>query len=312
MATLRALTRIVLVLARAAPFVGAPAMAQPAQIDVPGFWDPKRRPKAEKLILFPMPELTTRLAALRSGQVDWIEVPPPDAIPQLKAAGFQIALNSYPHNWTHTLRLDKEPWNNKLVRKAANYAIDRVGICKSLLNDTCIPATGVAYKGHPWFGNPKETYEYNPAKAKELLKQAGFDGTSKRPAKAVALISTSGSGQMLPLAMNELVQKNLKDVGIDAKLETKEYGAYITSCFYGKFDSMTYGPQTPFLEPDNFLFGQYYPGELKNQSHINDPVVADLLRDVPGLSALITSRAALRVSRWSRGSSLLSTEWPRG
>ena len=81
-------------------------------------------------------------------------------------------MNRYPHNWTHTLRLDKEPWSNKLVRKAANYAIDRVGICKSLLNDTCIPATGVVYKGHPWFGKPKEIYEYNPAKAKELL-QAG-------------------------------------------------------------------------------------------------------------------------------------------
>ena len=74
-----------------------------------------------------------------------------------------------------------------------------------------------------------------------------------------------------------LVLKNLKDVGIDAKLDQKEYGAYIASCFYGKFDSMTYGPQTPFLEPDNFLYGQYYPGEPKNQSHINDPVVADML-----------------------------------
>ena len=113
------------------------------------YWDAKRRPKIDKLVLLPMPEPTTRLAALRSGQVDWIEVPPPDSIPQLKGAGFSIAMNSYPHNWTHTLRLDKEPWNNKLVRKAANYAIDRVGICKSLLNDTCIPATGVVYKGHP-------------------------------------------------------------------------------------------------------------------------------------------------------------------
>jgi ABC-type transport system substrate-binding protein len=191
------------------------------------YWDPRRRPKADKLILFPMPELTTRLAALRSGQVDWIEVPPPDATPQLKAAGFQIALNSYPHNWTHTLRLDKEPWNNKLVRKAANYAIDRVGICKSLLNDTCIPATGVAYKGHPWFGNPKETYEYNPGKAKELLRQAGF-GDAKKPAKAVHLISTSGSGQMLPLAMNELIQKNLRDVGFDVDLQPVEWNTLLT------------------------------------------------------------------------------------
>ena len=40
---------------------------------------------------------------------------------------------------------------------------------------------------------------------------------------------------------------------------------------------MTFGPQTPFLEPDNFLFAQYYPGEPKNQSHIGDPVLADML-----------------------------------
>ena len=71
--------------------------------------------------------------------------------------------------------------------------------------------------------------------------------------------------------------KYLKDIGIDAKLVTKEYGAYISTTFYGKFDSLAFGPQTGFQEPDNYLFGQYYPGELKNQSHINDPVVADML-----------------------------------
>ena len=71
--------------------------------------------------------------------------------------------------------------------------------------------------------------------------------------------------------------RDSKDVGIDAKLDTKEYGAYITTCFYGKFDSMAFGPQTPFLDADNYLFGYYYPGELKNQSHVNDPVVADMV-----------------------------------
>jgi len=40
---------------------------------------------------------------------------------------------------------------------------------------------------------------------------------------------------------------------------------------------MTYGPQTPFVEPDSFVFGMYYPGEQKNQSHVDDPVVTDFL-----------------------------------
>ena len=190
------------------------------------YWDQKRVPKADKVVLLPMPEATTRLAALRSGQVDWIEVPPPDAIRGLRQAGLQIFQRPYPHNWTHTLNMTRPPWDNKLVRQAANYAIDREGICKSLLNDTCIAAIGEVYPGHPWFGNPKQRYEYNPAKARELLKQAGYDGKSKR-VKTSVLISTSGSGQMLPLPMNEFVQENLREVGIDIELVTIEWNAMI-------------------------------------------------------------------------------------
>jgi peptide/nickel transport system substrate-binding protein len=190
------------------------------------YWDQKRVPKADRVVLLPMPEATTRLAALRTGQVDWIEVPPPDAIPGLRQAGFQISLRPYPHNWTHTLNLSRPPWDNKLVRQAANYAIDREGICKSLLNGTCIAAIGEVYPGHPWFGNPKQRYEYNPAQAKELLQQAGYDGKGKR-VKASVLISTSGSGQMLPLPMNEFVQENLREVGIDLELVTIEWNAMI-------------------------------------------------------------------------------------
>jgi len=235
------------------------------------YWDGKRMPKVDKLVLLPMPEPTTRLAALRSGQVDWIEVPPPDSIAQLKGAGFQIVTNKYPHNWGHILRLDKEPWNNKLVRKAANYAIDRVGICKSLLNDTCVPGTGVAYKGHPWFGNPKETYEYNPAKAKELLRQAGFDGT-KRPARAVALISTSGSGQMLPLAMNELIQKNLKDAGIDVDLQPIEWNS-LTQRFRAGFTGENAGVNAlnisfNFVEPFS-AFGRFFHSKSVPPTSVN-------------------------------------------
>ena len=179
------------------------------------YWDKIRVPKVDKVVLLPMPEPTTRLAALRTGQVDWIEVPPPDAIPLLKQSGFQIALRSYPHVWPHSLNLKQAPWDNKLVRQAANYAIDREGICKSLLNDTCIPATGVVYPGHPWFGKPAFTYTYDVKKAKELMKQAGFEG---KRVKTSFLISTSGSGQMLPLPMNEFIQENLREIGIDVEL----------------------------------------------------------------------------------------------
>ncbi len=60
-----------------------------------GYWDAARKAKLDTIRLLPIPEATSRVAALRSGQVDWIEVPPPDGIPSLKAAGFTLVTNSY-------------------------------------------------------------------------------------------------------------------------------------------------------------------------------------------------------------------------
>ena len=80
-------------------------------------------PKVDKLILFPMPEPTTRLAALRTGQVDFIEVPPPDAIAGLKRDGFQIIVRPYPHNWpyssisTRTLEQQARPAGGQLCHR---------------------------------------------------------------------------------------------------------------------------------------------------------------------------------------------------
>ncbi len=70
-----------------------------------GYWNEDRMAKVDKIKLFPMPEATTRLAALRSGQVDWIEVPPPDAIPGIEAAGFDVVTNTYPHIWPYLFSL---------------------------------------------------------------------------------------------------------------------------------------------------------------------------------------------------------------
>ena len=48
------------------------------------YWDAKRVPKVDRMVLLPMPEANARTAALLSGQVDWVENPAPDALPQIK------------------------------------------------------------------------------------------------------------------------------------------------------------------------------------------------------------------------------------
>ena len=74
-------------------------------------------------------------------------------------------------------RLDKEPWNNKLVRKAANYAIDRVGICKNLLNDTCIPGHRRRVQGPSVVRQAQGDLRLQPGQGQgAAASQAGFDG----------------------------------------------------------------------------------------------------------------------------------------
>ena len=92
------------------------------------YWNKSRIPKLERIVVYPMPEATTRVAALRSGQVDWIEVPPPDAIPSLRGAGFQISLWPYPHTYPYVLNCAPGTvFSDARVRQAINFAIDRDG-----------------------------------------------------------------------------------------------------------------------------------------------------------------------------------------
>ena len=158
-----------------------------------------------------------------------------------------------------------------------SMAIDRKGIIDAVFEGVGAINPPIPAALKEWsvpmaeLGEGAQYYRHDPAAAKKLLAEAGY------PKGFPATMDFTTYGSTILVDTCQLVMKHLKDVGIDVKLNTKEYGAYISTTFYGKFDSIAFGPQTGFLEPDNHLYGQYYPGELKNQSHFNDPVVADLL-----------------------------------
>ncbi len=193
----------------------------------PDYWDKARVPKLDKILLLPIPEANTRVAALRSGQVDWIEVPPPDAVPSLKAAGYSIVSNTYPHYWPWMLNMAKEdsPFRDVRVRQAINYCVDRGAMVK-MLGGLAEPAVGYFQKSHPMFGKPSQSYAYEPDKAKKLLADAGFAG---KPVKVRVMISASGSGQMLPLPMNELLQQQLAACGFEVSFDVVEWNLVLSA-----------------------------------------------------------------------------------
>lgn len=189
----------------------------------PKYWDAARVPKSDRLVLLTMPDPSTRVAALLSKQVDWIEAPPPDTVPRLKQQGMQIVTNVYPHVWPYQVSFSEgSPFKDLRVRKAANLAIDREGL-SGFLGGLAVPAKGMIDSKHPWYGKPTFDIKFDPEQARALMKEAGY--SKAKPAKIKLLISPSGSGQMQPLPMNEFVQENLRDVGFDVELEVMEWEA---------------------------------------------------------------------------------------
>jgi peptide/nickel transport system substrate-binding protein len=251
------------------------------------YWDKARVPKLDKLVLLPLPEPNARVAALRAGQVDWIEAPAPDAVASLKSAGFKIVTNAYPHNWTwHLSRAEGSPWNDVRVRKAANLAIDREGM-KELLSGLMIPAEGFMPPGHQWFGKPTFKLKLDQAEAKKLLKEAGYGPGKQLVLKA--LISPSGSGQMQPLPMNEFIQQNLAEVGIKVDFEVVEWNQLINIWRAGAADVSAKGGQslnfTYFIQDPFTGFIRHMQCNLKaptgtNWGHYCDPEMDKLLDQV--------------------------------
>src|ERR1700709_324456 len=191
-------------------------------------WDKARVPKVDKMVLLPMPEANARTAALLSGQVDWVEAPAPDAVAEIKQRGFVIQSNEAPQVWPWQFsRVEGSPWNDIRVRKAANLCVDREGLKEGLLAGLMVPATGTFEPGHPWRGKPTFEIKYDKPAAQKLMQEAGFGPNKKLTVKIQT--SASGSGQMLPLPMNEYLQQALAECSFDVQLDVIEWNTLFTN-----------------------------------------------------------------------------------
>jgi peptide/nickel transport system substrate-binding protein len=244
------------------------------------YWDPKRVPKHDRLVLIPMPEAATRAAALMTGQVNFIEAPAPDTIGRLKSAGMQIVTNKYPHNWPYILNFVRGPMTDIRVRRAANYALNR-GEFVELLNGLAIEEYATMPPGTPYYGNPVK-YEYNPDKARALLKEAGC-----MPCKLTLAISTSGSGQMQPLPMNELFKSQMEAVGFQIEFKVMDWNSLVEIGRSGvvKYPEIDgYNGSRALLDPLSALIKPvwkiHWSPAGSNWGHFYDPEIEDLVGQI--------------------------------
>jgi peptide/nickel transport system substrate-binding protein len=250
------------------------------------YWNKARIPHIDKMVLLPMPEANARTAALLAGQIDWVEAPAPDALPEIKQRGFVIYANEEPHVWPWQFsRVEGSPWNDIRVRKAANLCVDREGLKDGLLGGLMVPATGTFEPGHPWRGNPTFQIKYDKPAAQKLMQEAGY-GPSKHLAVKVQT-STSGSGQMLPLPMNEYLQQALAECYFDVQIDVVEWNTLFSANWRkGASDpaargstaiNVTYAAMDPYFALVRFLQSSMAPPVSYNWGYINNPKFDELV-----------------------------------
>jgi len=250
------------------------------------YWDPKRTPKIDKVVLIPMPEANARTAALLGGQVDWIEAPSPDAMPQIQQRGFKIYSNAQPHVWPWQLSFaEGSPWLDKRVRQAANLCVDRGGL-KQLLGGMMAEPKGTVPPGHPWWGNPKFDIRYDVKAGQALMAQAGH--SAAKPLKVKVQISASGSGQMQPLPMNEFVQQSLKACYFDVQFDVIEWNTLFTNWRKGAKDpsanganavNVSFAAMDPFFAMVRFVSTKTFPPVSNNWGYYGNAEVDKLVAD---------------------------------
>src|SRR6266511_4346040 len=227
---------------------------------------------------------STGLAMYRTGQIDcgpwhWWSVRQQDLDATKKSHPnlvYQDVVSNVPG--VIFMRTDQPPFNDVRVRRAISHAIDRQGLVEAVWGrgePTGPVARGLAEWSLPidQLGEGAKYYRYDPQEARRLLAEAGYPKGFK-----TTLTTTGGYGRDLIDAV-QMVQRDLKEVGVEAELKLQEYGAYQATTGQGKFEGMAMGHYGVGLEPDSALYGPYMPDYPRNRGHVNDPKLAAMVKE---------------------------------
>ena len=231
---------------------------------------------------------SSRLATWLSGKTDfgpeyqhavrWLDAP----LARQRKPGLQTAEYTWLTSGSVGFKLANPPFGDLRVRRAMGRATNTAEVYESL-----------AFSQGHWTPNPivpaafaewsipidqlgpegKKLYEFNTGEAKRLLAEAGHPNGFKTTVEAAAAVYGPDFDDFVQITI-----KNWKAAGIDADLKLKEYGAFISSTIFGKFDAMFLGLRGAWADPEAYFYRWFMPGQPLNVWGVNDPKLIDMIK----------------------------------
>jgi peptide/nickel transport system substrate-binding protein len=189
-----------------------------------GFVSPRGPAAIQTLIFRQIADSATRLAALRAGDIQLDYDLPYDSMDQLKQQGYTVGIDPGTNEVSLNLDTSSGPTQDVRVRQAINYAIDKTGIVNSLRGGVGVQDGQLLSQqvlGH----NPNiQPYPYDPAKARQLLADAGYPN-------GFDIGNFSSTGVVFSDTLVQAIQANLEDVGITSTINMLDAPVWVAS-FY--------------------------------------------------------------------------------
>ncbi|HEY7430222.1 MAG TPA: ABC transporter substrate-binding protein [Streptosporangiaceae bacterium] len=174
------------------------------------------KPKISKVRILIIPNDNTRVLQLESKKVDIIENPPGNLVSQINNQP-DLSVQLFPSTRVDFIQLDQHyaPFKKQAVRQAINYALNRETIVKLAYQGHATPGSSFMPYRMKYWDTSLKPYPYDPAKAKQLLAQAGYPHGFN-----TFLITVSGdvAGQ----AEAVVVKQQLAAVGINVSIQSYE------------------------------------------------------------------------------------------
>ncbi|MCK9420955.1 MAG: peptide-binding protein [Nitrospirae bacterium] len=208
------------------------------------------RPKIDQFIFRVIPDSSTMFQELLFGGVDMMGLNPLQYLRKSETrrikenyVKFRYPANAFTYmgyNLTSALFKDIH------VRQALSYAIDRQGIIDGIVLGIGRPCTG-PYAHVSWAYNPNaRSYNYNPERARRMLAEAGWkdansDGILEKDGRPFRFTVMTNQGNSERIRTAEIIQQNLKSVGIDLNIRVMEWQAFLEQIDKRSFDAMILG-----------------------------------------------------------------------
>ncbi|AQS55930.1 MAG: ABC transporter substrate-binding protein [Novibacillus thermophilus] len=208
-------------------------------------------PLVDRVIFQVIPDNAARLTALQSGEVDIADGLNPDDLERVEGDPNVELLQRDANNIGYLgFNMEKEPFNDPLVRKAMNYAVNKENLIATVYNDLAEPAKNPLPPSYLGYNDDIAPYEYDPEKARDLLAEAGYaDGFTFD----LWTMPVPRPYMPDPNRAAEALQTDFAEIGLTANIVTMEWATYLDELTQGNQEVYMIGWSGVNGDPDYFL-----------------------------------------------------------